>query len=149
MLAATIAAFEASGLSLSWEVVSIINSCNLIFLAVSFFYRHIRRDQTIALCTEGFAQLTLVLSLGCMLSYPVATIGMPYRDSILNAADLWMGLDWRAYLKLFNSSPLLGDLSHFAYGSVQLQITILMTALAVTSRFARIQQYILSLWRWL
>jgi membrane-associated phospholipid phosphatase len=144
MLAATIAAFEARGLSLSWEVVSIINSCNLIFLAVSFFYRHIRRDQTIALCTEGFAQLILVLSLGCMLSYPIATIGMPYRDSILNAADLWMGLDWRAYLNLFDSSPLLGDLSYFAYGSILLQIVVLMTALAVTSRFARIQQYILA-----
>ena len=94
-------------------------------------------------CTESFAQLTLVLWLGCALSYPLTAIGLPYGDAALNAADVWMGLDWRAYLHFVNDRPLLGALTWLAYRSMLLQLVTLILALVITSHFLRVQQYIL------
>jgi len=111
-------------------------------LTVSSLYRLFRPDPSIACGTECAAQLMLVLSLGCVLSYPLAKVGFPYRDAGLNAADIWMGLDWRAYLHFFNDRPLLGTLARLIYDSVFVQFLILIASLAAPSRLLRLQQYI-------
>jgi membrane-associated phospholipid phosphatase len=84
------------------------------------------------------------LWLGCVLSYAAATIGAPYRDSALDAADVWIGLDWRAYLHFLNRHRALGIVCAVAYRSVVPQMVALFVVLAATSRFLRMQQYILA-----
>jgi membrane-associated phospholipid phosphatase len=144
MAAAAVYFFRATNLSFAWESVDTVLVCVVGLVAASCFFRRIRPASSIGFSTECCAQLTLVLSIGCALSYPFATTGFPYRDAVLNAADTWMGLDWRAYLHFFNDRPLLGALGNLAYSSILLQLLVLVVSLAGPSRLLRLQQYILA-----
>lgn len=144
LLAITTVGFWAAGLSLSWGSIIRCADCLLILMATSYCYRTLRPDVYVARCTEGLAQVGLVLWLGCVLSFAIATIDMPYRDSMLHAADVQIGIDWRAYLHFFNRHRVLGIMSAVAYRSVVPQILALFVALIATSRFLRVQQYILA-----
>jgi hypothetical protein len=144
MAAAAVYLFRATNLSFAWESVDTVLICVVGLVAVSCFFRRIRPASSIGFSTECCAQLTLVLSIGCALSYPLATTGFPYRDAVLHAADTWMGLDWRAYLHFFNDRPLLGALARLAYSSMLLQLLVMIVGLAAPSRLLRLQQYILA-----
>jgi|ERR1700730_3745892 membrane-associated phospholipid phosphatase len=144
MSVATIVGYWATGLTFAWYCIQTIGLCALPFLAVSLFYRRLRPDPLISFATEAFAQLLLVLTLGSALSYPLAAAGFPYRDALLNSADTWMGLDWRAYLKFVNDRPLLGTITKLAYDSPLAQLMVLMTILVPTLRFVRLQRFVLA-----
>lgn len=144
MSAATVIGYWATGLTFAWYCIQTIGLCALPFLAVSLFYRRLRPDPFISFVTEVFAQLLLVLTLGSALSYPLAAAGFPYRDALLNSADTWMGLDWRAYLKFVNDRPLLGTIAKLAYDSPLAQLMALITILVPTLRFVRLQQFVLA-----
>jgi membrane-associated phospholipid phosphatase len=144
MAVATIAGYRITSLSFAWSTFDQMGLCIAICLAVSYCYRRLRPDPWIGFSTEGCAQLMLVLALGSALSYPLATAGFPYRDALLNAADTSMGLDWRAYLHFVNDRPLLCALTSLAYRSMLLQVIVLIITLVVTSRFLRLQQYVLA-----
>ena len=130
MSIAAVICFRAANLSFVWTshdsgLISVV-----VLLAVSCFYRRIRPNPSISFSTECCAQLALILSLGCALSYPLAKMGFPYRDAALNAADMWMGLDWRAYLHFFNDRPLLATLARLAYSSMLFQLLVMIVGLA-------------------
>lgn len=144
MAAAAVFSFRATNLSFAWESLDIVAVSVVGLVAVSWFFRRIRPASSIGFSTECCAQLMLVLTIGCALSYPLATTGFPYRDAVLNAVDTWMGLDWRAYLHFFNDRPLLGTLGRLAYSSILLQLLVLIVSLAGPSRLLRLQQYILA-----
>jgi membrane-associated phospholipid phosphatase len=144
MAVATIVAYRAGGLSFAWLNNINIVLCILIFLAVSCCYRRLRPDPWISFSTEACAQLTLVLSLGSALSYPLATAGFPYCDALLNGADRWMRLDWRTYLHFINNNPTLAVLTWLAYRSMLFQFTVLALVLVAASRVMRLQQYVLA-----
>lgn len=144
MAAAAAFFFRATNLSFAWKSVDTALVCVVGLMAVSYVFRRIRPAFSIGFSTECCAQLILVLSIGCALSYPLATTGFPYRDAVLNAADMWMGLDWRAYLHFFNDRPLLSTLGNLAYRSILLQLLVLIVSLAGPSRLLRLQQYILA-----
>lgn len=118
--------------------------CVAVFLAISALYRRFRPDPSVIFGTESCAQLTLVLALGCALSYPLATIGFPYCDATLNGFDTWLGLDWRGLLHFVNERPLLSMLSNIAYRSIALQFPVLVFSLVATSRLEQLQQYVIA-----
>jgi hypothetical protein len=144
MAVTTIVAYRVGGLSFAWLNNINILLCILIFLAVSCCYRRLRPDPSISLSTEACAQLTLILSLGGALSYPLATAGFPYCDALLNGADRWMRLDWRTYLHFINDNPTLAVLTCLAYRSMLFQFTVLALVLVAASRVMRLQQYVLA-----
>lgn len=144
MSVATIVAYRAAGLSFAWLSNVNIVLCVLIFLAVSCCYRWLRPDPWISFGTEACAQLTLVLSLGSALSYPLVAAGFPYCDALLDGADRWMRLDWRTYLHFINENPTLAVLTWLAYRSMLFQFTVLVLVLVATSRIVRLQQYVLA-----
>ena len=133
MAAATIIAYRAADLSYVWTSGTVTLVCVLTFLTVSGFYRRFRPDPSVIYSTES-----------CALSYPLATTGFPYRDDALNAADVWMGLDWRTYLHFVNDRPLLSGLIDFAYRTMLLQFGILVVSLVAASQLPRLQQYALA-----
>jgi hypothetical protein len=141
---AAVVSFRAANLSFVWMSADSALISVVVLLAVSCFYRRIRSNPSISFSTECCAQLALILSLGCALSYPLAKMGFPYRDAALNAADTWMGLDWRAYLHFFNDRPLLATLARLAYSSMLFQFLVMIVGLAAPSRLLRLQQYILA-----
>ena len=144
MSVATIVGYWVTGLSFAWSSIMTIGLCALPCLAVSIFYRRVRPDPFISFVTEVFSQLLLAMTLGAALSYPLAVTGIPYRDALLHSADVWMGLDWRAYLKFINDRPLLCTITDLAYDSMLAQLLVLMIIFVPTRRFERLQQFVLA-----
>jgi hypothetical protein len=144
MAAAAVFLFRTTNLSFAWESLDIVPVSVVGLMAVSCFFRRILPASSIGFSTECCAQLMLILPIGCALSYPLAKMGFPYRDAALNAADTWIGLDWRAYLHFFNDHPLLATLARLAYSSMLLQLLVMIVCLAAQSRLPRLQQYILA-----
>jgi hypothetical protein len=121
MSVAAIVAYRSANLSFAWSSNYKPLLIVLLFLVVSYCYRKLRPDPRIIFSTEGCAQLMIILSLGCALSYPLAITGFPYQDAALHSVDTWMGLDWRTYLHFVNARPVLCVLSELAYRSMILQ----------------------------
>jgi membrane-associated phospholipid phosphatase len=144
MAVTVLCAYRAAGLSIdlhgSFRAFFIIP----LIIAVSCYYRLWRHDRYIAAGAESCAQISSSLLLGMMLTYPLATLAFPYQDGALHAMDGWLGLDWQAYLGLFIASPVLGFASKAVYCSMQLQYPLVILALVASSRFLRLQQYILT-----
>jgi PAP2 superfamily len=144
MSVATVIAYQATDLSFS-PANAIGTVCQaLVFLAVSAGYRWLRPDPSISFGAKTCAQLALVLPLGCALSYPMATLGYPYCDALLAAADDCMQLDWRAYLHFINDHPTLAVLTGLAYRSMLLQFSVLALVLVAASQIVRFQRYVLA-----
>ena len=144
MAVTTIIGYWSAGLLFAWVTFKTIALCAVPCLAVSWYYQRLRPDPYIGFATEVFAQLLLALTLGAALSYPLATTGFPYCDALLDSADKWMGLDWRAYLHFINDTPLLSTITHLAYNSMLFQLVVLFIVLVPTSRFVRLQQFVLA-----
>ena len=143
LLAVTVLlAYHAAGLGIdlrgSFRAFFIIP----LIAGVACYYRRWRLDRWIATGAESCAQIASILLLGMMLTYPLATLAFRYQDGALHAMDVWLGLDWQAYLDVFNASPALGILSKAVYCSMQLQYPLVILALTASSRFLRLQQYI-------
>jgi len=116
-----------------------------VCIAVAHCYRRWRPDPFISIGAEGCAQLSVILTLGTLLNYPLAAAAFPYRDADLHAIDLSLGLDWRTYLHFFNTHPTLGAIIDAAYHSIRVQFLLVLGVLVATSRFVRLQQFILAI----
>ena len=144
MAIATIIAYWGTGLSFASDITLTMGKCALPLFAVGIFYRRVRPDPLIGFSAEVMAQLVLAMALGCSLSFPLAVVGFPYRDALLNSADVWMGLDWRAYLRFVNDRPLLSTLTAVAYHSTLFQLLVVTAVLVSTRHFCRLQQFVLA-----
>lgn len=145
MFVAVVIGCVRTDLSVGLNVLAPVLELIPVLLAIAHFYRRWRPDPWISIGAESCAQLTLILFLGALLTYLFATFGFPYRDAELHAADQWLGLDWRAYLRFVDSHPLLSTVSRFTYGSMAVQYAFTIGVLSATSRFLRIQHYVLAL----
>ncbi len=114
-------------------------------VGVAWFYRSYRPDPWISRGAEAVAQVLLILILATLITYPAAAANFPYRDAELYALDRMLGFDWRAYLDFFNRHPLIGFIGNLAYFSMKPQTALVIAALVVASRFARLQCFALAL----
>lgn len=144
MLVASIVGYRISGLAFEWWAFDKMGRCVAILLAIAYVYRRFRPDPWVSFGAEGCAQLLLVLTLGTVLSFILATSGFPYSDALLYEADKWLGLDWRAYLRLINDSPFLVAVTSFAYNCMAIEAIVLILTLVVTSRLVRLQQFVIA-----
>jgi membrane-associated phospholipid phosphatase len=144
MLIATLAGFHLANLSLDFASLRSEIAVAAACVAIAWFYRRRRPDPWISIGAECAAQLALIMSLGVLLTYPLAATGLPYRDAELHAIDTWLGLDWRAYLAFYNAHPAIGAITGLAYSSMRPQFIAVLLVLVMTSRFMRLQQYILA-----
>ena len=144
MMVAVVLGNELAGLSIDISIIAKIAGLILMLIAIAYFYRRWRVDPWISFGAESCAQIVAILALGAFLMYPLATIGLPYRDAELHAIDLWMRLDWEAYLRFVNAHPLLCFVSKLAYSSMAVQYAFTIFVLVASSRFLRIQQYVVA-----
>lgn len=131
---------------LSFDLTSGIKAVLVIALcvAISVYYRRWREDHWIAIGAETSAQLAAIMMLGMLLAYPLATAGFPYRDAELHSLDLWLGLDWQAYLRFATDHPLFSLIGKAAYWSMGTQALFVIIVLTAASKFGRLRQYILA-----
>jgi membrane-associated phospholipid phosphatase len=113
-------------------------------VAISVCYRRWRPDPWISNGAECTAQIAVIMTLGVLISYPLAALSFPYRDAELHAIDRALGLDWRAYLGFFSSHPLFSAACKLAYCSMRCQYLLVIVALVATSNFRRLQRYIIA-----
>jgi membrane-associated phospholipid phosphatase len=133
--------------ALSLDLASGIKAGLVIALciAISLFYRHWRKDPWIAIGAESSAQLACIMMLGMLLAYPLATLDFPYRDAQLHQLDLWLGLDWGAYLRFATAHPLFSLIGKAAYWSMGTQALLVVIVLTASSKFLRLRQYIIAI----
>jgi membrane-associated phospholipid phosphatase len=115
-----------------------------LFLAVCFFYRTIRPNDTIFLFGQLATQwLTAAAILG-VLSYVSARLNLPLNDDWLIATDKALGFDWQAYIHWFDQSSVLAFISSTAYISSGPQMLALIALLFLYKNIAHIQRFLLA-----
>lgn len=111
-------------------------------LAVAWLYR--QRDVRIAAALTGTAQLIAFSSVAAPLSYIAASLGWPLQDSLFDAADRALGLDWMALLAVMNDHPTLYAVLRPIYLCLTPQITVAVLCLAFTGRLVWLRVYTLA-----
>jgi PAP2 superfamily len=128
---------RATGLSLAGAIA--------MFLMLSWRYRGARLIPWLAYGTEGAAQVGMLVMLGALLSYSLGANSIAYRDAQLDAIDVAMGFDWRAYFTFTLSHPWFAAAGDIAYASMPCQFFIVLAALTAAQRFRRLQHYVLAI----
>jgi hypothetical protein len=110
-----------------------------------FDARRSRRHSAAAAFIFGSAaQLLLITALMTPLTYIAAAIDLPLQDANLAALDRALGLDWRAYLAIFNDRPWLIGYFALGYALIAWPVFGVPVLLGATRRFGRLQQFTLA-----
>jgi membrane-associated phospholipid phosphatase len=134
--------FGGFGLAPLPLLVTGLGAGGLIGLAA--FYTHARPEPGIATALVHVAQMALFTAFGSILSYGLASLGLPMWDETLHSLDLALGLDWRAYLDAVNARPWLGKLFFLAYISLIPQMVVLILMLSLTGRLQAVRTMMLA-----
>ncbi|KRE02130.1 hypothetical protein ASE63_07075 [Bosea sp. Root381] len=141
----------------AWSVIALVLAADLVWLsfaslsvaplslagplaaaaalaAAAWYYRTKRAETKLADALDCTGQMTAFMAGGALLSYLMATLGLPLQDAAFQAADRALGLDWLAYLKAVDARPWLGTLFSLAYASFIPQVLILILGLCFTGR---------------
>jgi len=145
MAGAVMVAYWAAGLTIDYSSLPAVALVLPICAAVVLFYRFLRPDIGIVYSTESIAQILLIGFLGALLAYAAATLGLPYRDAELLAADRWLGLDLGAYVAYADARPWLALVGVLAYLSMMWQPAIVFVVLTLTRRIARLHDFAVAL----
>lgn len=122
------------GFAVTWASALPTLAATVGLVLLGLFYTRVRPDERIAAAVTGVAQLVAFSSLGAVLSYVAASLGGPFWDATLHAADRALGLDWRAYLAFVNDRPWLGVAFTVAYQSLIPQTIVAAAALGLSGR---------------
>lgn len=110
-----------------------------------WYYQTRRGEPRLAAALDCTGQMTGFTALGALLSYLMATLGLPLQDGGLYAIDRNLGLDWLAYLKAVDARPWLGLLFSIAYISLIPQMIVLITVLSFGRQAMRARITILAM----
>ncbi len=110
--------------------------------AISVVYTGLRPDPKLAAATRATA-LILLFSCGLAIAnYYGFAFHRPLVDAELGAIDAAVGLDWWAYVTAVKTTPVLGEVLTFAYGSSLPQIIVAILALALLGRLDRLERFV-------
>jgi membrane-associated phospholipid phosphatase len=114
-------------------------------LIVGVLYYELKRpDLRLASALSGTGQIIAFSAFGAPLSYLAASAGRPLQDSVFDAADRMIALDWRAMLEWMNQAAFIHPMFSFAYQSFTIQASIVVLWLSLSGRFARLRTFILA-----
>lgn len=145
MAVAAAATYWQTGLTITWHTFPTIPAAIAGCAALTLFYRCCRPDPGIIYATELITQILLIIFLGSLLAYSAATVGLPYRDTDLFAADRWLGFDLQAYLGFVDARPWLARLSLIVYTTMLWQAALVFAVLTLTRRTERLQDFAVTL----
>jgi hypothetical protein len=137
----------ASGLALLGLSINFTSNISLLalvsaYVGLTWFYRRVRCDETIAGPLEAVGQLLVIMLLGLLLTYIASATALPYRDAELNAIDRWMGFERHQFRALIESVPGLPNLLGLAYLSIQPQTAIVPFILVLTRQLPRLLRFV-------
>jgi len=134
--ALVVLAIPVGAFRLSWDSFAGPAVALAVLIPAAWFYGRVRNEPKLASALVGTAQIVAFASIGAPLSYvaTAASWAIPLQDQVLDAADKALGLDWRAVLTWMNAHGELHPIFKHAYGSLTLQASIAILALAFTGR---------------
>lgn len=110
--------------------------------ALWWIYVRLRPEPIVAALAEAAAFLiffTLVLEIFC---YLCITLDRPLYDAAFAAVDRALGFDFQAHLAYLVRRPRLARLLELCYDTSMLQTAIVVVALAITARIARLRAFL-------
>jgi membrane-associated phospholipid phosphatase len=96
----------------------------------------------ISLFSTASLYLGAITTAGAILSYVVATAGLPFQDTTLAAADRSLGFDWVGVARRVCGTPWLEVTLAFAYRSSMAQVALLVPVLAFTGQRRRLSEFV-------
>lgn len=118
-------------------------SCMGLELLASF-YSMWRPEPRFAASLSGLAQIIAFSACAAVLSYAVAATGGPFWDENFQTLDQSLGLDWLAYLNIFNDHPQISFVLSEAYQSLMPQMIFLIIALGLGGHVHAIPEFVLA-----
>jgi len=139
---AALVALDAAGLAhcgigLASSGLIRVGGAVLMFGALGFFYVRWRPEERLADLAHSAARLLVFFAAMGVLSYLVATTGIPVADDLLARADRALGFDWLGWFAFVQQRPTLHLVLHLAYMSALPQIAVVTTYLALTGQRRR------------
>lgn len=131
---ATVAGLAAAGFTVRWQSVlpPLAGACGLHVVAV--FYRTMRPEPRFAATCEALAQLVMFTVAGGPLSYLAASLAWPLQDARFAHWDAMLGVDFRAYIGLFDALPGPTRIVAIAYDTLMPQLAAALILLGLTGR---------------
>lgn len=139
VLAATDFSFTFGSAAFSFGFVA-------VYAAFAYYnaYMPHRRDPQVVFALGATAQIVLVTVVMTPMTYAAAATNLPLQDALLNRLDLWMGLDWRAYLAFVNDHAAVRTALSIGYGMIRWPIFVIPVALALAGQYRRMQEFTLA-----
>jgi hypothetical protein len=125
------------GIQLAWPGLVRVACALLVFAALGVFYVRWRPEERLADLAHSAALLLVLFAAMGVLSYLVATTGMPVADDLLARGDRALGLDWPGWFAFVQQHPVLQRMLHLAYMSALPQIAIIASYLGLTGQQRR------------
>jgi hypothetical protein len=138
-MATALATFYRSGfvnVDLEWQLIWITVAGWLISRAIPIF--------SVQVAINALLQYVLIVFSATVLSYSAATVGRPLIDRELLLADQYIGYDWRAYVELVASHPLIASAMKFSYAFIFFVPLIVTVALSATNNVRALEKFILA-----
>lgn len=115
----------------------------LAFHLAGLFYAHVRRDACLARMLFATACLPVMIFTAVMLTYLVATIGMPMADARLAAIDAAIGFDFARFVTWAADQRLIRDWALIVYGPATIgALLLVMVYLVATNRADEFERYL-------
>jgi membrane-associated phospholipid phosphatase len=108
------------------------------------FYTVRRPEPRLAAACAGTAQILAFTAVAAPLSYVAASAGLPLQDSVFQAADRAIGLDWVALYRWMDANPSLHPAFAIGYVSLMPQAAALVVVLALAGRLGTLRLFLAS-----
>jgi len=114
----------------------------LAFGAIGVVYERWRPEERLAELAQSAVRLLAFFATIGVLSYLVATTGMPVADDLFARADRALGFDWVSWCDFVRQRPLFHALLHLAYLAALPQIAIITAYLSLTGQPERNREFL-------
>ena len=144
--ALVVLAIPLGGFQPSWSSFAGPGFALAVLIPAAWFYGSVRREPKLASALLGTAQIVAFAAIGAPLSYvaTAASWSIPLQDHVLDVADKALGLDWRTVLAWMNAHSDQHPIYKHAYGSLTLQASVAILALAFTGRLIWLRVFMLA-----
>ena len=121
------------GWSVSPRIVEQLGSQFVVLLGIGLYYQVSGRSEALARMGYASALFLALANLGQATTYILGTVGAPFQDAALRAADAALGFSWTSWTAWVNQHPLLGRLFWVSYRSDLTEAALLVMLLSLRS----------------
>ncbi len=131
-----------NGMSISWPTTVLPLVTTAALLALGLIYTHIRPDERIAFLVNATAALIAYTVVAAVFSYLMVTLRHPLFDKYLVTIDRDLGFDWPTMYGVVKNHPLLHSTLKIIYGSLAVQMFVVLILLNYRRQFARMREFL-------